>query len=275
MCTCYRNLVDCHTVPQELKRFISVIDSAYSKMRCGILTLMPDMLWNVKNSEYDEALNLFSLYMHESGMDFSGEVPCLDIKLEKGSVQENINLISDALIIAGGYRCFKGIVHIDIQEYIKGSNSPSLAKIISFIKNETRGSIIIMTAKLKEYQEREIEDELKFVTRLKTIHFNKERAVGQHIFLKIKLEEAGFTITEKADQSFVVMLNQLSQRGNIQSLGDVSILADDILMFILEQGFEVPIINETTVDAYFKQCELFRLKENRSKQHIGFVKGDD
>lgn len=275
MSTYYRQLMDHQMIPQELKRFISVIDLSSAKMNCDAATLMPDMLWNVKNSEYDYALKLFSLYMQESGMDFSGEVPCLHIKPEKGDAQKNINQFSDAFILAGGYRRFKGIIHIDIQEYAKSVKDSSFSRIMSFIRKETEGCIRILTAKLREYQEKEIEDELKLVTRLKTIHFNNERATGQHIFLKIKLEEAGFTITDAADQAIVIMLNQFSQHGNIQSLSDVSILADDILLFALEQGFDTPIISEDTVNMYFKQCSLFKQKGNKNRQHIGFVRGDD
>lgn len=275
MSTYYRQLMNHQMIPQELKRFISVIDSSSSKMNCGTATLMPDMLWNVKNSEYDDALKLFSLYMQESSMYFAGEVPCLHIKPEEGDAQKNINQLSDMLVLAGGYRRFKGIIHIDIQEYAKSIKDSSFFKIMSFIREETEGCIRILTAELKEYQEKELEDELKLVMRLKTIHFNNERATGQHVFLKVKLEKAGFTITDTADQALVIMLNQLAQHGNIQSLSDVSILADDILLFALEQGFDTPVITETTVNMYFKQCSLFKQRENKNRQHIGFVRGDD
>ena len=269
----YREIMD-SAAPKQLKKYISTIDTLASRLDgVKVLHLTPD-LFIANNNNYEHLLSLLCGYFSGINIiDFSGENKCISIRLEQpGELMPVSNIcdkISDILALAGSFKgIFKGIICIDIKN-IKYFNR-DFREIIKYIKDKTPGSLrIVIAGHSREYIISDAEQALtKAGLRVYTVRNDVLSIDKAIIYFKIKLEEYGFDLNDKATESLKILLQQLIDSDKICNLNQVDDLCDDLLFFLLGNGIEA--ISPENIDSYFKKSILSN--ESHGKKHnIGFM----
>lgn len=276
----YKSLMKSDNVPSQLKRYISVIDAMkarVNKSSSSIKMLLPDLLW-ITGGNDKSCLELLCCYLEkENFIDFVGESQMITIKLEAPDgarrLSDMFGKISDILMLAGGFRGdFKGMVCVDIQS-VKHFNK-DFRELMRYIRNETEGCIRVITGDIREHKIKEVEQALVDASYgFQTIRSDALSLDKARIFMKVKLEEYGFTLDSGAKSVVEIMLRQMIDANKLTSLADVDNLCDDLLFYLL--GKECgSIISENTVNAYFRQSIMCSTKKKENIR-IGFVREEE
>lgn len=268
----YRKIMD-YDAPKQLKKYISTIGALTGKLeREKLLKLIPDIF--IANNNCAHLLGLLCGYFSEINIvDFSGENNCIAIRVEQPGESQSVSgicdKISDIMALAGGFKMeFRGIICIDIKN-IKYFNR-DFREIMKYIKDNTPDSLRIITAGYsREYMISEAEQALAEAGfRVYTVRNDVLSAEKAIRYSKIRLEEYGFDLNDKAAEALKILLQKLIQSDKIYSPDQVDDLCGDLLFYLLDNGIET--VSPENIDLYFKKSILSH--ERRDKKHnIGFI----
>lgn len=246
----------------------------------GETIVLPEMLW-ISQSGVGKTnlLTLISEYLYaEKLMDFYGDVKCFEYILEYNSKNENkeiMNYFRNAIVNAAGFRNeYKGVVYIDITEWIDHIHEKTFVKFIEYLSDNSDSWHIIFNI------DNCPSEKIVGIEAFLSVYFRIEKAVLKlpetkklGCYMENYFQRYGFELDKQAKDILLETIDELRDSRYFDGYKTLNMIcADLIYREFSSEKFGGYIITAETVKYYSKGSDFVkRTKSNIEKRSkIGF-----
>ena len=217
--------------------------------------LLPDLfLIADEGCEISDVLNRLTEFLSDKSnlMDFYGDVKYFQFLLnycEPHSGFSEINRLMGEVKQAAGFRSkFKGIVHIDVREWLGHCEEKYFVELLNYLADNSNDWMIVISVRsnaAKKEEIRSMQTVLSMFLRTETLKLTLPKADHYLALLADKLAAYGITLTDDAAKLMQDTLKALCKNKYFGGAFTVNMLAQDIVYTL----FSRPGAKETALDA--------------------------
>ncbi len=227
---------------KEASDFMRVIDKwevLSHRLEAGpdVPMVLPDLFWVARSGVgKTHLLNLLSEYLYEAGtlMDFQGNEKYLEFMLDYYSPDQSFPEIArliDAIGAAAGYRnSYKGILSVDIEEWLGHCEEKHFLSFLEFLSSNSSDWLIIFNVSGEQ------ESEIKHLESILTMYFRLEKSIltlpDSHdllAFVQDRLAVYGVELAPCACDLIYSVIEQLQDNKYFDGYKTLIILCQDII----------------------------------------------
>ena len=242
--------------------------------------VLPDMLWITKPGYGKTSLlNLISEYLSsEHLMEFYGDVKFFEFTLafrNKDNFEIEIDRFNNAVLNAAGFRNeFKGVICINIDEWIDHTEDKRFIEFLDFLSLNTYDwHIIFSIESKKQNQIDKIEALLSMYFRLEKVVFKMPETQELLEYIKDNIGIYGFELDKKSETILNGAIRELREGQYFDGYKTLNMISTDLIYHMASQDeFEGFVITEKIASQYSPEGEFIkRTKKNIEKRNrIGF-----
>ncbi len=248
----------------------------------GVPMVLPDLLW-ISNSGVGKThlLQLLSEYLYAKGnlMDFCGNVKYLEFMLDYCKPDQRFSEIErmiNELSVAAGFRnVFKGIVSVDIDEWVHHCDEKHFIRFLEYLSGNSDDWLIVFNVTSRDGKNvKQLESVLSMFFRLEKSTFKLPETAEFLQFITDKLSAYQLTLDDSARALLTNTVEKLRENKYFDGYKTLSRLCQDIVY----EYFSVRSVSGTVVSAEnlkefapeSKYIERATWKAER-KMKIGFI----
>ena len=243
--------------------------------------VLPNLLWMTKpgiGKSY--FIRLLAEFLHASKlMSFYGTVKHLEFSLgycPDDSDFSELRRLMRELEGATGYRgMFKGVLSIDLNQWIDHFDSLHFARLMAFLSGMDNAlCILFVLENSSDATAQELESVLAQYVRIEKVQSNYPSVSEMIFYVENWLSRYNFSLNEKARELLMESVETLRENTHFDGFKTLNLMCEDIVFEACasEQFRHERILGSEDLFAYSKEgIFITRLREMMKKRQIGFV----
>ncbi len=257
------NLNEAEEFKQLIKRWNILSENIKTKPTKAPV-LLPDMLWVAKSGVgKTKLLKLMSEYLccQKNLMEFYGDVKFFEFLLNYCppsehfyEIQRLINEVDDA---AGFRNEFKGIIHIDISEWLDHFEEKHFVSLMEYLSSNSDNWLIVLS--ICSENENKIHNLNAFITmylRIEKIVLTFPKTEDLFEFIESRLGEYGLVLEDDAKKLLYGSIEKLRKNKYFDGYKTIKMLCQDIIYYVFssEEGV-AQTINANMLNGFSQNSE--------------------
>lgn len=244
--------------------------------------ILPDMLWIAKSGVgRTSLLKLLSGYLYEKGnlMDFYGDVRYFEFMLgycKRDEVFTELQRLTDEIRNAAGFRNeYRGIIHIDVNEWLRHLDDLYFASFMEFLSSNRDNWLVILSAYSdKEEEIKKLEAVVSMYLRIETVTIGLPKTESLVAFVEKELKDYGLNVDESAKKLLAETIDKLRGSKFFDGYKSLKMLCQDIVYtFFSECSLQCDTVTAAHLDRFSANSEyiekmLYNIEKTRK---IGFA----
>ncbi len=202
-----------------------------------IQMVLPDLFWVAKSGVgRTHLLSLLSEYLYECGnlMEFSGRVKYFEFMLDycppSAPFEEIRRLLSEVMNATGFRRSFKGIISIDIEEWLGHCEEKHFITFLEYLSSNSDDWLIIFNLSGEREEEvQKLESILSMYFRFEKSYLLLPNTPDLVDYVKGKLSLYSLTLDEGAEELIAAAIEKLRQNKYFDGYKTLNILCRDLV----------------------------------------------
>lgn len=228
----------------------------------GAPVLLPDMLWVSESGGVGKThlLRLVSEYLATQGnlMDFYGDVKFLEFLLSYCPPNQpftEIQRLMDEITDAAGFRSeYKGIVSIDIDEWLDHYEEPHFISFMEYLSaNSDKWLVILCVCSRDQEKLRGLEALLSMFLRMEKVTLTLPGSEDLLGYIKRMLKEYSLTLTDDGADLLCATVDKMRRSRYFDGYKSIRMLCQDIVYSVFTKESPVPRELDKTVLAAFAE----------------------
>ncbi len=231
----------------EFKRVINrwqILSENIKKYPTDAPIILPDMLWIAKSGVgKTNLLRLMSeyIYSQKNLMEFYGDVKFFEFLLNYCSPGEpftELQRLSDEVNNAAGFRNeFKGIVHININEWVEHFEEKHFISLMEYLSSNSDKWLIVLTAYSEDSKAlHNLNAFLSMYLRIERIKLSLPKTEELFEYIESNLNEYGLKIEEDAKKLLYATIEKIRRNKYFDGYKSIKMLCQDIVYSIFSNG---------------------------------------
>lgn len=205
--------------------------------------LLPDMLWVARSGVgKTELLRLMSEYLAAQGnlMDFYGDVKFFEFLLSYCSPREpfsELRRLMDEVYNAAGFRSeFRGIIHIDINEWLDHYEEPHFISLMEYLSSNSDNWLIVLTVYTEN--EEKLHNLISFLSmylRIETMTLALPKTEDLFYYIENQLSQYGLTLADDAKKLLHDSIETIRKNKYFDGFKSIKMLCQDIVYSVYSE----------------------------------------
>ncbi len=243
----------------------------------GAPIIIPDMLWVAKSGVgKTNLLMLISEYLCMEGiMEFYGDVKFFEFLLSyipKGEYFSELPRLMEEISAAAGFRSeYKGVVGIDIDEWVEHIYEPHFISLMEYLSSYSDNWLIIFIIHNDDPGVvKRTEALLSTFMRIERVTLALPKAEHLQEYVLKQLAGYGLRLTPEANQLLLESIDELRKNKDFDGFKTIRLLCKEIIYTVFScEGWQGNTIPHTMLSRFAKDGEYVTLlKTNNEKRRI-------
>lgn len=244
--------------------------------------ILPNMLWIAKSGVgRTSLLRLLSNYLYEQGnlMDFYGEVKFFEFMLgycKPGEVFTELQRLTGEIRKAAGFRNeFRGIIHIDINEWLYHLDDHNFSSFMEYLSSNSDNWLIVLSAYSKNKDEiKKLKAVVSMYLRIEALTIELPKTESLVSFVETELEDYGLRIDSDAKEILRTSIEKLRENKYFDGYKTLKMLCQDIVYdFFSDCEVQRDLLTakelvDFSADSEYIEKMIYKIEQTRK---IGFV----
>lgn len=244
--------------------------------------ILPDMLWIAKSGVgRTSLLRLLSDYLYEQGnlMDFYGDVRYFEFMLgycKPDEVFTELQRLTDEIRNAAGFRNeYRGIIHIDINEWLRHLDDLYFASFMEYLSSNSDNWLVVLSAYSDDKDEIiKLKAVVSMYLRVDTVTIELPKTDSLISFVENELGDYGLDLDDDAKSLLTETINKLRGSKYFDGYKSLKMLCQDIVYsFFSECVIQSGVLSAKNLERFSANGEyiekmIYNIEKTRK---IGFA----
>ncbi len=244
--------------------------------------ILPNMLWVAKSGVgRTSLLRVLSNYLYEQGnlMDFYGEVKFFEFMLgycKPGEVFTELQRLTGEIRKAAGFRNeFRGIIHIDINEWLYHLDDHNFSSFMEYLSSNSDNWLIVLSAYSKNKDEiKKLKAVVSMYLRIEALTIELPKTESLVSFVETELEDYGLRLDSDAKEILRTSIEKLRENKYFDGYKTLKMLCQDIVYdYFSDCEVQCDLLTakelvDFSADSEYIEKMIYKIEQTRK---IGFV----
>ena len=228
--------------------------------------LLPDMLWvarsGVGKTKY---LRLMSEYLASSGnlMDFYGDVKFFEFLLSYCSPNQpftELRRLMDEVYNAAGFRSeFRGIIHIDINEWLDHYEENHFISLMEYLASNSDKWLVVLT--VYSESEEKIHNLISFLSmylRIEKLTLPLPKTEDLFFYIENQLSAYGLSLSDDAKKLLHDSIETIRKNKYFDGFKSIKMLCQDIVYTVYSKQTDAAVLTAEQLSSFASDSEYVR-----------------